>query len=358
MNILKQRWAKYYRRQNKNHSWHLLIDSILVIIVLILIGINLYFSAFRSALVLGTIELLPTPSDSVITDPSDTAEPTLAPIDFSLTVTSNQLIVTPGTTINYTVYYQNNSPIDLTDVSINFNTNPALANNPRATAVIKQIPAGANGNLDFSIISQSPSVGQSANNLILESSVQASFKHPQQPELEITINSDKLVQKVTTSITLNAFARYYSDQGDQIGIGPLPPQVGQTTKYWVFISLSDYFNDLENITIKAELGPNVALTGKQSASASSGLINAGRQITWQIDQARILGSEPANVGVAAEVALTPQKEQIGANAILLQNISLSATDASTKTLIMKTSPNITTVLFPNQEKNNNSIVIK
>lgn len=358
MNIIKKRWAKYYQRQNKNRYWHLSIDLILIAVVLMLIGINIYFSAWQSALVLGIDDTATTsPAGPIATSTSDNVKPEYQPINLSLKLNSPQTIVAPDETVTYLISYQNDSDIDLEQIKINLLANLNLVNNqPEIT--LDRIPAGSGGKLDFTITIKSSFAIKPTNGLWLESFAQASLNHPQQPKQQITINSNKLAQKITTPINVKVFARYYTDQGDQIGIGPLPPQVGQTTKYWIFISLNDYLNDLENIIIKAELGENVSLTGKQSASAGQGLINSGQQITWQIDQARLITGEPTNIGVAAEVALTPEEKQLGTIATLLENISVSATDASTKALITKTSPNITTIPSFDQEKNNNGIITK
>ena len=122
----------------------------------------------------------------------------------------------------------------------------------------------------------------------------------------------------------NVEARYYTTDGDQLGRGPLPPQVGKTTKYWVFVKILNTTNALNTAVFNTSLPEGVEFTGKQSTSIGSQLDYnaASRAITWKYD------TLPANsqTGLYFEVAVTPKSGQIGQNILLTNSLQFSATD--------------------------------
>ncbi len=122
----------------------------------------------------------------------------------------------------------------------------------------------------------------------------------------------------------NIEARYYTPEGDQLGRGPLPPQVGKTTKYWIFVKLSNSSNIINDVVFKTSLPAGIEFTGKQSTTIGPQLkYNASdRSVSWQYY------TLPANsqTGLYFEVAVTPDSSQIGQNIRLTNGMSLSATD--------------------------------
>lgn len=122
----------------------------------------------------------------------------------------------------------------------------------------------------------------------------------------------------------NIETRYYTAEGDQLGRGPLPPQVGKTTKYWIFVKIFNTTNALDNAIFNTSLPEGVEFTGKQSTSIGPQLDynSADRVISWQYN------SLPANsqTGLYFEVAITPLASQIGQNILLTNLLQFSATD--------------------------------
>ncbi len=125
----------------------------------------------------------------------------------------------------------------------------------------------------------------------------------------------------------NIETRYYTSEGDQLGRGPLPPQVGKTTKYWVFVKIINTTNDINEVIFNTSLPGHVTFTGKQSASIGPSLDynNTNRAISWRY------GSLPANsqTGLYFEVSVTPPASEIGKNIQLTDSLYLSATDSFT-----------------------------
>lgn len=125
----------------------------------------------------------------------------------------------------------------------------------------------------------------------------------------------------------NIEARYYTAEGDQLGRGPLPPQVGKTTKYWVFVKITNTTNALANAVFNASLPAGIDFTGKQSASIGPQIDynSATRAISWKYS------ALPANsqTGLYFEVSVTPNSTQIGQNILLTNSLRFSATDEFT-----------------------------
>jgi hypothetical protein len=126
-----------------------------------------------------------------------------------------------------------------------------------------------------------------------------------------------------TDLTLQTQVRYFTAEGDQLGRGPLPPEVGTATKYWVFVELFNTINPVDNARLTITLSPGVTYGGKQSVTLGPPLTSSGNSLTWQFPEI------PASTktGWYFEVTVTPTESSVGKNLSLIQNISLSTTDA-------------------------------
>lgn len=155
---------------------------------------------------------------------------------------------------------------------------------------------------------------------------------------------------LATELFLKSEARYYTTEGDQLGRGPLPPAVGKTTKYWVFINVSNTSNAVDNATFSAVLPAGVELTGKQSVTVGPELQynSATRKISWAYDYL------PANsqTGIYFEVQVTPDSSQLGKNIVLANSIQFSATDDFVNKIFSLSSPAVTNVLNTNDKGRN------
>lgn len=130
---------------------------------------------------------------------------------------------------------------------------------------------------------------------------------------------------LTTEASLSSEIRYFTVDGDQLGRGPLPPRVGETTKYWVFVRVGNTSNPLDNPSLNIVLAPGTKATGKQSVTLGSALVIQGDKISWTAPQI------PANgtVGVYFEVETTPTAEQVGKKLKLVNSIQTNGVDAIT-----------------------------
>lgn len=148
---------------------------------------------------------------------------------------------------------------------------------------------------------------------------------------------------LATNPTLSVTPRYFTVEGDQLGRGPIPPQVGQTTKYWMFVQMENTTNKLQDIAFRATLANGVEFTGKQSVTIGEPIKNQNGQLTWDAYEI------PANslTGWYFEVAITPTTEQVGQNINLVKSINITATDKETGKKFNLVENNINNILPPN-----------
>ncbi len=171
----------------------------------------------------------------------------------------------------------------------------------------------------------------------------------QSSKTRIEINGDTAVFIRNSPLSLTAFARYYTPEGEQIGRGPLPPIAGQTTRYHIFLLPEDIIHPLKNVTITAELSPQASWAGIVPLGSEEISYNeTSKSITWTSTFFTLEETESPH-GTVFELGLTPKREDIGKEIPLLNNISIHAEDAITHSLIQARAEHITTKLIHDQK---------
>ncbi|MDA1038581.1 MAG: hypothetical protein O2877_02745, partial [bacterium] len=160
-----------------------------------------------------------------------------------------------------------------------------------------------------------------------------------------TILSEPISLPITSPVTLSAFGRYSTTQGDQIGRGPLPPVVGEETKYWVFLNVSGTTNELEDVEITATL-PSYAVGGeKQTVSVGKKVEFENGQARWGIDKLSPTFAPGSKIiGIAFEVDITPNDSHAGEIISILDSVTLTARDSLTGAIVQAYGARITTNL--------------
>lgn len=137
------------------------------------------------------------------------------------------------------------------------------------------------------------------------------------------LNSLKLI----TNLKVTAEAYYNSNQGDQLGSGPIPPVVGLPTNYWIFFEIDNQGNDLNNLTVSAKLPAGVTLASAKTLSAGNfSYDESQKRISWSVKNA-VTNNGLYQAGF--EVQLFPTNKQVGLEPLLLSNVSYIATDSYT-----------------------------
>lgn len=223
---------------------------------------------------------------------------------------------------------------------------------PTEIAELTEIKNGFHGEwpLTFSLLkSDSPNLTDtppSNKNTVLALSPLVVLTARNAPPVKLSLTGHELRVPLATILTLQTMGRYFTNEGDQLGRGPLPPQVGKITRYWIVWSLHSSANAIKNITLRAVLPPSVQWSGKS-------IVNKGKNMTYNAlaRETRWTNEllEPTADGCACaeggfEVSITPLAKDAGAIQTLIKNFSVFAEDEWTGTIISANAPEITTEL--------------
>lgn len=119
----------------------------------------------------------------------------------------------------------------------------------------------------------------------------------------------EFVFKKSGAVQATAGAYFYTNDGDQVGIGPLPPIVGLPTSYLITWSLENAGGDLTDMQFSAQLADNVVWQGE--AGLTGGNLSydvANRKVNWRISQ---WPDEAPKKQVNFYVSLNPTAEMVG-----------------------------------------------
>ena len=141
---------------------------------------------------------------------------------------------------------------------------------------------------------------------------------------------------IGTDMVAKISPRYYTDQGEQIGRGALPPKVGLRTAYWVGIELNNLLHTAEETKLELLLPENVSWTGKASVSGDYSFVFDEESRILTLNLGRVESRELAVAGV--ELQIIPTEENAGRAAILATEARLSGVDLLTKKVIFKKLP--------------------
>lgn len=272
---------------------------------------------------------------------------TFAPeISISAKITDSITYVSPNQNFNTKISWQNNGQYELQNSSINIAFTPGIVdlkktakeNNIKTDGTNLIITAsertalsngriGANDDFDLKIflLPTFANTMPENSNLEIKPTFVSELKTISDQQFSYSGETEKI--PLSTELSVASEARFYSNEGDQLGRGPLPLQVGETTKYWIFVKINNTTNPVRDISFSASLSDNISFTGKQSVSIGPAInySESNHTLNWNFREL------PANsqTGLYFEVAVTPNPEQVGKNINLINSIKLIAHDKNT-----------------------------
>ncbi|MFH1668186.1 MAG: hypothetical protein ABH884_04170 [Candidatus Komeilibacteria bacterium] len=184
-------------------------------------------------------------------------------------------------------------------------------------------------------------------------SLQAELIWFDQESNQIYLYSTPITITLNPQLIVDVGLYYYTPDGDQIGYGPLPPEVDEATSYWLSIKLWPTFGSLDSLKLEAQLGNGVSL---KNYNTIAGEIIVGDKIVWQIDQYNddVYQSIPR---LNLQLEVTPQDDQIGQVITLLSNVSASAISKVTGVVLEQNRANITNSMESDSFRPNNGRVV-
>lgn len=174
---------------------------------------------------------------------------------------------------------------------------------------------------------------------------------------QVVIEKDLITNRLNSNLSVRAYPMYYTNAGDQLGRGPIPPQVGEETKYWIFARIINDINDVNDVKVTATLPFNVSWNNRSNVPIGDPIVynTSDRSISWAISK---VPKQADNFGFAFEVGIIPTGSQKGQYPLLLQDIKVTGKDASTGAAITKYLGNISTKLTEDKRGSYRDDVVK
>jgi hypothetical protein len=254
-----------------------------------------------------------------------------------------------GQTLNYSINYANKGEASMKDIIImavlqsDFLDRSSLLdkNNGKVDGNViswskseisglAELPSGAEGVVDFSIKLKPAAVVDLSKAYQVKSYVKYSLAGKGSSDES---QSNAIINKINSDLDLIEQLRYFSDDNLAVGLGPLPPKVGQTTSLKVYWTINNNLHELDNLQVSFNLPSNIRWDGKNRASIGNlNYDSQSNKVVWQI------GRLPITVYKAdAEfnVSLTPAESDRNTLMIILPGTNISALDMETGQPISK-----------------------
>ncbi|MCF7795763.1 hypothetical protein K9M42_01610 [Patescibacteria group bacterium] len=118
---------------------------------------------------------------------------------------------------------------------------------------------------------------------------------------------------------------YYDESGNQVGYGPVPPKVGEETKYRLKFDVSNYVNNISGVYMKTKIPSNVFWNDIYSTNLDNKIVynENTRELVWTIGN---ISSDSSDNFLYFFVSVTPEEDEIGNNIDLTSDITFYYTD--------------------------------
>lgn len=296
----------------------------------------------------------------------------LAPSPFVLTATvngSSNYVARAGDLLTYLIRYENRSGVALADVVVRatlagemFDVGAASTEGRvDATArtvtwdagnvpAFRLLDAGATGELVLTVPLRSSFPIRRLSDKHFSVRLTATAESPTVPAYLAaakTAATTVLETKLAGAAAVEAYARYRDAGSGFVNAGALPPRVGNPTEYVIHWVVTNFSTDVERVSVRALLPPEVVWTGQVKSNSDSVPLfeEATREVIWRIDKI------PATKGVIGapleamfQVRATPSAAHVGSFQTILSETVLEAADAWTGLTLTSRAPATTTRL--------------
>lgn len=314
-------WQRRRERFYRKSRWHLILDISLLVIILMLLASLIGLYAYHPGL---TGEISNGRLDETAVDLNN------PPLD--LTFRLSDPILTIGQPVILKIVYKNDGSSLLSQLKINFNTTDKnfLVDRLGSPAALGFQVNGRGLSLPDLKPFESGEVllpvyfsAKNSETRIVNWQAQSGYLSNGQ---KLTATQTLTPLKLSVELTVSAAAYYNSPQGDQLGIGPLPPLAGLPTNYWIFWEAKSD-GDFKNLVMSAKLPLGVELTGSRSLLSGELKYNSStRQLIWKVPSLK--GQADAD-RAGFEVQFIPTTDQIGQILPLINGLKYYAADSLT-----------------------------
>lgn len=222
-----------------------------------------------------------------------------------------------------------------------------------SSAVFEKLVPQADGTLEFSVPAVSATVSTTrAMGFRLSAEARMTLGST---SIKRTIRTTPIQFRFRTDAALTSEARFSSEEGAPLGTGPLPPEVGQTTRYRIQWEVAKTVHELKNVRVSAELPKRISWIGVASTTAGEVQYDeASRVVTWTLNR---MPKDVEDESVGFDIAFTPSDLDVGRFGQLLGEARFEATDADISEPIVQNVPRLSTDL-PSDEMAKSKGVVK
>jgi hypothetical protein len=154
------------------------------------------------------------------------------------------------------------------------------------------------------------------------------------------VKTKPITLRLQSDAAITATPRYATEEGAQVGSGPLPPEVGSSTTYRVEWHFTKTLHAIHRVSVTAALPPAVTWSGQHQLDAGDlSYDDQTKLVTWTINQ---VPEDVSDLIVSFDVTLRPAEADIGRFADLMGETRFSFTDDVSQESILRTSPSVST----------------
>lgn len=315
------RWERFYRK----NRWHLVLDISLSLVIVILAACLIVWHLYNPGISLFKQSNAPVSTSSSSVDLNN------PPVEISCAVADPVIKKDQATLLTIKVKNKgeiaaNNLTVHLVSADKNFSVSDVKIPTPEAKATLH--------GQDVVFDELTPNEDRSAQVSVAFLARNAEARVVSwQAVSEYSYDGRKFKEavylpnlKLAADLTVKAAVYYTSPQGDQLGVGPIPPMVGLPTSYWLFLEFKST-GDFKDLVFSGRLPQGVELsTGRSLLAGSFNYTAATRQFIWKIPE---LKGKDENGRIGVEIKLTPTAKQLGQVLPLVSDLKYYGVDSLT-----------------------------
>ncbi|MDO8490068.1 MAG: hypothetical protein Q7S47_01470 [bacterium] len=146
-------------------------------------------------------------------------------------------------------------------------------------------------------------------------------------EQPLSVKPLTLASLVSSDAGFSSQLTYYTPERIALGAGPVPPKVGEQTRYRAVWMVSNSLHELSDLHITAHVPKGVTWVDNSALQAGTILFDQKtRTITWTLNR---MPQSVKSIKTEFEISITPQSENVGKTLSLLEKPTFTATDKKT-----------------------------
>lgn len=219
---------------------------------------------------------------------------------------------------------------------------------------LKEIAPKADGAIEIGVplLASASATGTA----MVRATVYADIEQIGDSKIKRTIQIAPMIFRLKSDAKLSAEARYYSEEGAPLGSGPLPPKVGQATRYRVFWNVNKNIHALKDLEVSAVLPRNVKCINLVTSTAGELVYDQNtRRVAWQLNR---LPEDVGSVAMQFEIELTPVASDDGKYVELVGESRFQAIDENINQTILQTAKALNTDLQNDENAKGKGVVRK